>query len=291
MLHQELIPRIERVMGVKLDAYRPVEGGYTPATRLLCDTAAGRFFVKAGSTPQTAHFLRREIDTYNRITGPFMPRLLAWQDHETEPLLVIEDLSMHHWPPPWTSRQIDLVLAQAEAMYQTKADLDSYALVFGGRNDSSWQQIAADPQPFLSLGLADEQWLQAALPILIEQESHCSTEGNSLAHGDLRSDNICLSADRAIFVDWNLASLSNPRLDLGFWLPSLAYEGGPEPEVILPAAPEVAAYVAGFFAARAGLPGIPDAPRVRLVQQQQLTTALSWAVRALELPPLKYSKQ
>jgi hypothetical protein len=94
---------------------------------------------------------------------------------------------------------------------------------------------------------------------------------------------MCLTAGRVIFVDWNLASLSNPRLDLGFWLPSLAYEGGPQPEQILPDAPEVAAWVAGFFAARAGLPPIADAPRVRLVQQQQLSTALPWVVRALGL--------
>jgi hypothetical protein len=78
--------------------------------------------------------------------------------------------------------------------------------------------------------------------------------------------------------------VSNPQLDLGFWLPSLAYEGGPAPERILPDAPEVAAWVAGFFAARAGLPGISDAPRVRLVQRQQLATALPWAARALGLP-------
>jgi hypothetical protein len=89
-----------------------------------------------------------------------------------------------------------------------------------------------------------------------------------------------------VFVDWNLACRSNARLDLGFWLPSLQFEGGPAPEAILPDAPEVAAWVAGFFAARAGLPEVPDAPRVRLVQRQQLATALPWAIRALELPPL-----
>ena len=94
------------------------------------------------------------------------------------------------------------------------------------------------------------------------------------------------TAGQVIFVDWNLASLSNGRLDLGCWLPSLAYEGGPEPEQILPDAPEAAAWVAGFFAARAGLPPIVDAPRVRLVQQQQLSTALPWVVRALGLRPL-----
>lgn len=68
--------------------------------------------------------------------------------------------------------------------------------------------------------------------------------------------------------------LSNPRLDLGFWLPSLAYEGGTEPEKILPDAPEVAGRVGGRFASRAGLPRIIDAPRVRAVQRRQLGTAL-----------------
>jgi thiamine kinase-like enzyme len=101
----------------------------------------------------------------------------------------------------------------------------------------------------------------------------------------LRSDNICLKDGRAVFVDWNGACLSNPRLDLGFWLPSLAYESGVEPERILPDAPEVAARVSGYFASRAGLPKIGDAPLVRVVQRRQLEMALPWAVRALGLPP------
>lgn len=75
-----------------------------------------------------------------------------------------------------------------------------------------------------------------------------------------------------------------PRLDLGFWLPSLAYESGLEPEKILPDAPEVAAWVTGFFAARAGPPEISDAPRVRMVQRRHLATALPWVARALDLP-------
>jgi aminoglycoside phosphotransferase (APT) family kinase protein len=131
----------------------------------------------------------------------------------------------------------------------------------------------------------DARWLDGALPLLIRHEEQCSTDGESLTHWDLRSDNICVTETGAIFVDWNCACVSNPRLDLGFWLPSLAYEGGPAPERILPDAPGIAAWVSGFFAARAGLPGINDAPRVRLVQRQQLATALPWVARALDLPP------
>ena len=100
----------------------------------------------------------------------------------------------------------------------------------------------------------------------------------------MRSDNLCLTDRGVVLIDWNLACLGNPELDTGFWLPSLELEGGPAPEAVLPRAPEVASWVSGFFAARAGLPHIPDAPRVRAFQRAQLVVALAWAARALELP-------
>src|SRR5262245_3816577 len=285
MVHRDLAWRIERLMGAKIESYTPVAGGYSLATRLLCRTTTTSFFAKIGTTPVTSQSLRREMHVYNSVSGAFMPQLVAWEDHESAPILVIEDLSAAHWPPPWDAWRVDLVLAQIRAMHHTQASLASYAQVHGVRG-ANWPVVAADPVPFLSLGLTDARWLEAALPLLIRHEAQCSTDGESLTHWDLRSDNICVTESRAIFVDWNHACTSNPTLDLGFWLPSLAYEGGPAPEQILPDAPEIAAYVAGFFAARAGLPGISDAPRVRVVQRQQLQTALPWVARALDLPPL-----
>jgi len=285
MVREDLVFRIEKLLGSRLESYQAVVGGgYTPAARLLCRTGSANFFVKIGTTPLTSQFIRREIDVYNRIRGEFMPRLIACEDREEEPILVIEDLSGKTWPPPWSRSQIDLVVAQIDVMHNTPADLEPFAEVHGALN-SGWQAVAADPEPFLSLGIASRDWLETALPNLIRAEELCSTEGDCLTHWDLRSDNICLTQQKAVFVDWNLACLSNPRLDLGFWLPSLAYEGGVGPESILPDAPEVAAWVSGFFAARAGLPVIPDAPRVRQVQLRQLETALPWAIRALELRP------
>lgn len=282
---RELTSRIERLIGARVESYRRVAGGYTPALRLLCRTAEACFFVKIGTTPLTSQFLSREIRVYNSLSGDFMPRLVASEDDESEPILVIEDLSAHHWPPPWDERQLELTLAQINALHDTPASLETYAQAHGA-NEANWLAVAAGPEPFLSLGMTDARWLEAALPSLIQYEESCPTAGDSLTHWDLRSDNICITPERAVFVDWNLACLSNPRLDLGFWLPSLAYESGVEPEKILPDAPEVAAWVSGFFAARAGLPQISDAPRVRTVQRQQLTTALPWAARALDLPPL-----
>jgi aminoglycoside phosphotransferase (APT) family kinase protein len=124
-----------------------------------------------------------------------------------------------------------------------------------------------------------------SLPILIEAEAACSPAGDAVTHWDLRSDNICIVERGAVLIDWGEACLSNPKLDLGFWLPSLAHEGGPRPDDILPAEPEIAAWVSGFFAARAGMAEIADAPFVRRVQREQLLTALPWACRALSLRP------
>lgn len=283
---RELISRIERLVGARVESWRRVEGGYTPALRLLCATGAARFFAKVGTTPLTAVNLRREIHVYNSLSADFMPRLLASEDDDAEPILVIEDLSAGHWPPPWDERRIARTLAQVDALHKTPASLETYAQVHEMMGEG-WRAVAADPAPFLSLGMANDEWLDAALAVLIKYEESCPTEGDSLTHWDLRSDNICVAPDRVVFVDWNGACLSNPTLDLGFWLPSLAYESGVAPESILPDAPEVAARVSGYFAARAGLPQIIDAPRVRTVQRRQLEAALPWAARALDLPPLK----
>lgn len=285
MFRRELLSRIERLIGTRVESYSRVERGYTPSLRLLCATNAGSFFVKIGTTPSTSWNINREIHVYNRLRGDFMPQLVAWEEHESEPILITEDLSMHHWPPPWNEKLINLTLAQIDALHNTSAEIENFAEVHEALGPN-WRALSESPGPFLSLEIADAQWLEDALPSLISYEEKCPTEGESLTHWDLRSDNICFTERRAIFVDWNGACLSNPRLDLGFWLPSLACEGGPLPEKILPDAPEVAAWVSGYFAARAGLPEISDAPRVRQVQRQQLGTALAWAVRALALPPL-----
>jgi len=284
----QLENRIEQLIGEKIQSYRKIQGGYTPALRLVCRTQSTGVFVKVGATPSTAEFLEREIFVYDRIQGDFMPHFVAADPSDVEPILVIEDLSAGFWPPPWDTKRIDLVLAQIEAMHGAKAKLEPYeeahcASILCG---TGWQAVAENPDAFLSLGMVDSGWLDQALPLLLSFEKACMTEGHSLCHWDLRSDNMCFAKDRVLFVDWNHACLSNPKLDLGFWLPSLAYEGGPAPEEILPDAPEIAAWVSGFFAARAGLLTISDAPYVRQVQRQQLDTALPWAARALGLPPL-----
>ncbi|HET7566657.1 MAG TPA: hypothetical protein VFJ91_01580 [Gaiellaceae bacterium] len=66
-----------------------------------------------------------------------------------------------------------------------------------------------------------------------------------------------------VLVDWNVAHVGNPGLDVALWLPSLELEGGPSATKVarqVPAANAFAPLVAGFFAGQAGLPAPEGAP-------------------------------
>ncbi|MBK8904702.1 MAG: phosphotransferase [Anaerolineaceae bacterium] len=277
---------MQRLTGKAINNVERVGGGYSPALRLKLSLADGTSsFAKIGITPGTASALRQEQTVYQMLARPFMPRLLGWEDHPGNPILLLEDLSQAFWPPPWHQKRIERVLDVTEQVWASS--LPGVPLMAEmPRIWDGWQQVAEDPVPFLSLGLASEKWLKQGLDTLLAIKVREVVDGRSLLHFDLRSDNICFVQDRTLIVDWNLVCLGNPQVDLGFWLPSLQAEGGPPPEKLLPNAGEIAGLVSGFFAARAGLPTIPEAPRVRHIQRVQLKTALPWAVRALNLPPL-----
>ena len=263
---------------------RSVGGGYTPAERWLVQLDGGeRAFAKVGTIDRTAEWLRLEQRAYSEIEGPFVPRMLGWSDGQV-PALLLEDLNDAIWPPPWDVNLVGRVLATLDRVAvapcpEWAAELISQATIFSG-----WSDVAVDPGPFLGLGLVSREWLEAALPSLVEMERPPELAGDALLHFDVRSDNICFTPDRTLLVDWNWIGRGNPLFDVAAWLPSLAAEGGPVPEEVRPEAGLFASAIAGYLCARAGLPGIPDAPGVRRVQLQQATTALPWAARWLGLP-------
>ena len=119
---------------------------------------------------------------------------------------------------------------------------------------------------------------------LLEVGRTCPLDGEAFLHLDVRSDNLCLLDGQAVLVDWNLAHVGNPLLDVVAWLPSLRLEGGPEPWELVGDSQGFAALMAGFFAGRAGLPPPPTAPTVREFQREQAEVALPWAARELGLP-------
>ncbi|MBX2798529.1 MAG: methyltransferase domain-containing protein [Myxococcales bacterium] len=281
----ELRDRVREVLGHEVAQAEAVQGGYTPAQRWRVTLAeGGRAFVKVGTTPYTAQALRAEIAAYERLApGPQVaPGLLGHADHPTRPLLVLEDLSDARWPPPWQEGDLDRVRATVAAV--EALPVSSWPPLDLAPLASSWRRIEADPGPFLSTRMCSEAWLQAALPVLRAAEARADTAPQVVLHFDLRSDNLCVRGPAALLVDWNHAGLGPAGLDLAFMALSLRLEGGPLPDVFAPDVGDHVAWVAGHFAAAAGLPGIPDAPRVRRFQSRQLRIALPWAARVLGLP-------
>jgi hypothetical protein len=301
MAYQDASPAAERaarLLGGRLARWGHLTGagGYTPAFRLHVELADGRTaFVKAATTDLTARFIRAEAASYDALDGcDFLPRRLGYEDDGARPVLVLEDLSAAYWPPPWRPGDVERVLETLAAVRPCAGRFapgapPSLADQRGGL--AGWARVAGDPAPFLSLGMCSAAWLEVALPALLAADEAAPLDGGDLCHMDTRSDNLCFAGDaRTLLVDWNLAAAGNGDLDVVAWLPSLPAEGGPAPEEALriagmPEQPELTALITGYFAARAGLPQIPDAPRVRHIQKVQLVHALPWAARALGLPP------
>ena len=284
---EEFVLRVARLLGLRPVRWSPVGSGYTTAERWLVAFSDGSSaFVKAATNADTAAWLRTEQRLYAHLAGQdFLPRLLAWDDGEQQPLLVLEDLSGAHWPPPWQPEQIEQTLATLNRLHAIPPPADLPALKDVYNDLVSWRRVAAEPEAFLRLGFCTTAWLETALPTLIAAEAQVALDGDDLLHLDVRSDNLCFDKGRAVLVDWNWACRGNGLVDIAGWLPSLQMEGGPAPETILPDQPALAALFSGYWAYRAGLEPHYAGSRVRDVQRRQLQSALPWAARALDLPP------
>jgi hypothetical protein len=280
---RELDQRIERAVGARPVRYETRPGGYSTADRFSVTLADGRrIFVKSSAASNMAGWLRREHEVYAALSGSFIPALLGWDDDGERPLLAIEDLSDAEWTPRWDSARVGAVVAALEELGackpppNTQSVRETHADLY-----DRWRIVESDPEPFLSLGLRDRAWLERALPTILAAAEGAPVEGDRVCHLDVRSDNLCFRDGRAILVDWNWTSLANPALDVVAWLPSVCVEGGPPPWDVLPEAGPLAAFVAGVWAAVAGLPPPETAPTVREVQRRQLAVALDWLDRDL----------
>ena len=259
-------------------------GGYTLMEHWLVELEGERAFVKVAVDEPTAGFLRDEHRVYSAVEASFLPRFVGWDDDGERPILVLEDLTEAHWPPPWREGDVELVRVALDELHAKEPPEGLLRLTIDELH--TWREVEAEPEAFLGLGLCSAEWLDEALPELLRATDRCEVRGDAFLHLDTRSDNICFRDGRALLVDWNWAHLGNPAVDVAFWLPSLFAEGGPSPIEVLPEAGELTALVSGFFAPIAGQPPPAGAPTVRPLQLSQLKVALPWAVEVLGLPPL-----
>jgi hypothetical protein len=147
----------------------------------------------------------------------------------------------------------------------------------------AWSRVAADPDPFLRLGVCDRSWFDAHLDVLLASDD-CVLAGPRLVHGDFRSDNLGIVDGRAIAVDWGAGARGRPDYDVVSFAISTAAETRSAPEAIANSAdPSLVGVFAGTYAHAAANSSIPAPIRNQLLSF--LLVALPWAARLLQLPP------
>ena len=194
---------------------------------------------------------------------------------------MLEDLADAHWPPPWRDGDVDAVLAALAEVAATPPTGELPALAA-----EDWSALArrrARPGARCSaLGLVSPQWLERALPELAAA-ARTSSARRRLRRALRRAQRQPLPARRP-------RRSSSTGTTPGSAIPRSTSPSGCRASrskaVRLrtrSGVDEFAPVVAGFFAARAGLPPPEGAPEVRGFQRAQLEVALPWACRALGL--------
>jgi Phosphotransferase enzyme family len=268
-------------VAARIDAeqWEPIGGGYTRAFKWRATLRDGTtVFVKAADDELGLRMVRVELLIYQGVAGTFLPHVVDVYHEDERALLVLEDLSSAHWPPPYPS-DVRSLFAALERVAATTPPSGLRRLEESG--ETPWKKIDA-------LGVCSSGWLARAVGALEAAENSFSVAGDELIHCDVWTDNVCFAERGPVLVDWAAARIGNRWVDVGFALLSLIVEGGERPPLEICNEPGLAAYVAGNVAREATAP-LPDWARpgstLREEQRDDLVHALRWASEALGLPP------
>jgi aminoglycoside phosphotransferase (APT) family kinase protein len=288
---------VESQLGARVNEADTQPGGFSPgvAARLRLEDERSVFVKAVGSEPNadSPEFHRREAEVAAALPpGTPAPKFLFAHDDGDWVALVFEDVDGHEPEVPWRRDELDRVL---EALTDLSAALtpppieapslaERYRELFQG-----WRLLETEPPKGL------DHWASGRLDALAKLEAQWeeASAGGTLLHADIRADNILLTDDRVVFVDWPHVCLGAPWVDLLAFLPSVAMQAGPKPwelfddhPVAHGAAKEnvdaVLAALAGFFVQRSLLPPPPGLPTLREFQRAQGAESLAWLRRRVE---------
>lgn len=303
-LHWEELPdRLREALEVRLGA--PVRealtqpGGFSPglAARLVLADHR-RVFLKAvgaATNPDSPAMHRREAQIAAALPAIVpTPRFLWSYDDGDWVALAFEDVDGRHPHLPWRPHELGRVLDALTDLVAslTPSPIDTNTIgqrlheMFQGWRLLQEAAQAGDRLPALP------EWARRHLDGLaaLESEWEVASEGATLLHFDLRADNLLLSRDRVLVVDWPHASIGAGWMELAQILPSIAMQGGPKPWEIFDAHPlgrdapsdrvtAVLAAITGYFIQRSLLPAPPGLPTLRAFQRDQGVPALQWLQR------------
>jgi aminoglycoside phosphotransferase (APT) family kinase protein len=290
---------VEHVCGAPVIEARTQPGGFSPgvAARVRCADGTRRF-VKAASAevnPDTLTLHRQEARVLAGLdpliaTGRLpVPRLRGTAELGPWFALIIDDVAGQQPALPWRSGQLDQVLATLDRLAGMLTSAPVPVPVPGiaeylGADFTGWRTLANAPDDDRI-----DPWSRARLAELaaLEETWTVHAAGGALLHGDIRADNLLIAANGVMVVDWPNACLGAPFLDLVFFAPSVAMQGGPEPAELLArsrvgravppdALAAVACAVAGYFTERSLRPPPPGLPTVRRFQAAQGEVARRW---------------
>ncbi len=291
---------IERRLGSPVAQAVSQPGGFSPGVAARLRTASGeRIFLKAvGPEPnpssRASHLREARIAAALPPGAPVPPFLWALR-RQGWVALAFQEIDGRQPAQPWRADELGRVLEAINALSACltpspiPSRLAGRARRWGPVQRREWRQLRDDRD-----GVRQDldPWSRRHLEALVrlERAAPAAVDGETLLHLDLRADNLLLTADRVLVVDWPHARLGAPWLDAVFFAPSVTMQGGPPPEDILArvpaatgAAPEAitaaVAVVAGFFTRQALLPPPPGLPTLRAFQRAQGEVARAWLAR------------
>ncbi|MFC0622673.1 aminoglycoside phosphotransferase family protein [Kribbella deserti] len=271
---------VERELGSSVVSAKTQQGGFSPGTAARLVTASGRrAFVKAVGpelNPDTPALFRNEITAMRAVSLPHAPTLYGTYDDGAWVGLMLEDIDGALPVHPWRQGDADRVL---EALAEVTAALTpspwTAAPVAAERSGgflSRWGQVIADrtPVPDWARGREEE------LAVIAADGVEALAKGNSLVHWDLRADNILLTGDRVVFVDWTFTSRAAD------WADAVFVHAEMRSSVRLPQLgddPGITGFLAGIAGGllwgsqQAAPPGLPT---IRAWQRGQADLYLDW---------------
>lgn len=274
---------VARALGSVVVSAATQQGGFSPGVAARLVTASGRrAFIKAVGpelNPDTPRLFRNEIAAMQALANcslPNAPLLYDVYDDGAWVGLLLEDIDGYLPPHPWHASDASRVLAAL-------ADLSAALLpspwpdapVAAVRSEaflSRWDQVSSD-------GVAVPDWVagrEAELAALARTGLRALAAGDALAHWDLRADNMLLTEDRVVFVDWAHAARAPG------WADTVILHGDMYGAVDLPELPAddgITGFVAGICGGLwwgSSQPPPLGLPTLRGWQRDQALTYLGW---------------
>jgi len=261
-------------------------GGFSPGTADRIRTADGRrAFVKAVSQAQNEHSpsLHRQEARITAALPPDAPTptLLGAYDDGDWVALVLTDVDGRHPATPWRPDELAHVRTALDDLARTLTPSpiehvptarDHLEEDFAG-----WHRLRADPPA------TENSWISEHLDDLCRHAEHGLTAlaGNTLAHTDIRADNLLIDAHGTVtVVDWPWACRGPAWLDTLLLLVNVRLYGGHADLTTIDADRAdligVLAGFGGFFADAARQPPPLGLPSLRAFQQAQADVVVSW---------------